>query len=243
MSAGAQPAPAAREDRAVLRRLLLTLAVLRFAIPIAMLPLIPVMLGERFLLLLALRPGKELLLLGGGRARISGDPAILELWLAAFPFLVAAVWVFFALGRLYREALRTGDGPAWLHRAVPADRLALADRILAKRGPAIAVLGRIATIPPTVLAAAAGASDVPARRYLAADFVGAVAGFGTAVGAGYVLGRAYEDGGPWLTGAGVAFVVVLVLLLTRWIQREAEAMPAEPDTGAASPQGDGAPDA
>lgn len=231
MSEASVPArPDTGEGRPGLRRVLLAVAVLRFAIPIAMLPLIPVMVRDRFLLLLALRPGKELLLLGGGRARVEGDPTILAMWLAVIPFLVVAVWVFFALGRLYREALRTGDGPAWLHRAIPAERLALADRVLAKRGPAIAILGRIGTIPPTVLAAAAGASDVSARRYLLADFAGAIAGFGTAVGAGYLLGRAYEDGGPWLTGAGIVFVVVLVMLLTNWIQREAEELPpaAEP---------------
>jgi membrane protein DedA with SNARE-associated domain len=207
----------------VLRNILLVLAAIRFLVPLAMLPLIPVMLGDRFLLLLALRPGKELMLLGGGRARVAGEPTIVELAVAVFPFLVAAVWVFFALGRLYRHALRSGDGPAWLHRAVPADKLALADRILAKRGPLIAVLGRIATVPPTVLAAAAGASDVGTRRYLFADFLGAVGAFTTTVGAGYLLGQAYEDGGPWLTGVGLAFVV----LLTRWIQREAETMPPD----------------
>ncbi|MFA9446218.1 DedA family protein [Egicoccus sp. AB-alg6-2] len=207
-------------DRAVLRRLLLGIAALRVVVPIAMLPLIPVMLGERFLLLLALRPGKELLLLGGGRARVADDPTILQMWLVVLPFFVVAVWAFFALGRLYRDALRTGEGPAWLHRAVPADKLALADGILAKRGPTIAILGRIATLPPTVLAAAAGASEVSARRYLAADFVGAVAGFTTTVGAGYLLGGAYERGGRWLTGFGIVLVVVLVMLLTNWIQRE-----------------------
>ncbi|GGI05772.1 DedA family protein [Egicoccus halophilus] len=231
MSAVPPEAAPVPQDRVPLRRALLAVAVLRFVIPIAMLPLIPVMLGERFLLLLALRPGKELLLLGGARARF-GDVTVLELWLAVFPFLVVGVWAFFALGRLYRDALRTGDGPAWLHRAVPADKLLLADRILAKRGPAIAILGRIATVPPTVLAAAAGASDVSTRRYLLADLVGSIAGFGTAVGAGYALGQAYEDGGPWLTGLGIAIVFVLVTLLTSWIQREAEAMaPAAPVEG------------
>lgn len=221
MSATAVP-PDAEADRPLLRRILLVVAALRFVIPVAMLPLIPVLQRDRFLLLLGLRPGKELLLLGGGRARIDGDPTVLEMWLVTVPFLVVAVWVFFALGRLYRHALRAGTGPAWLHRAVPEQRLLVADRILAKHGPVIAVLGRIATIPPTVLAAAAGASDVRAHRYLVADFLGAVAGFGTAVGAGYLLGRAYERGGPWLTGAGIAFVVVFVMLLTNWIQREAD---------------------
>lgn len=228
MSAAARPPDTAAEtSRPLLRRVLLVVAALRFVIPIAMLPMIPVLQRDNFLLLLGLRPGKELLLLGGGRARIDGDPTLLEMWLVTLPFLVIAVWVFFALGRLYRRALREGNGPAWLHRAIPAERLLVADRILAKHGPVIAILGRIATVPPTILAAAAGASDVRARRYLVADFLGAIAGFGTAVGAGYVLGQAYERGGPWLTGAGIVFVVVFALLLTNWIQREADRLPPD----------------
>jgi len=228
-AAGPPTSAADDTDRPLLRRILLVVAALRFVIPIAMLPLIPVLQRDNFLLLLGLRPGKELLLLGGGRARIDGDPTLLEMWLVTLPFLVVAVWVFFAVGRLYRRALREGNGPAWLHRAIPAERLLVADRILAKHGPVIAILGRIATIPPTILAAAAGASDVRARRYLVADFLGAVAGFGTAVGAGYVLGQAYERGGPWLTGAGIVFVVVFAMLLTNWIQREADRLPDGPD--------------
>jgi NADH:ubiquinone oxidoreductase subunit 2 (subunit N) len=36
------------------------------------------------------------------------------------------------------------------------------------------------------------------------------------------LGRAYEDGGAWITGLGAALFFVLIVLLTHWIRREAD---------------------
>jgi membrane protein DedA with SNARE-associated domain len=204
------------------RRVGLAIVVARFGIPLAAIPLIPFLLVNDIALLVLLRPQKEFLLVGGGQSRYLGEPAIVALLLAYLPLGVLAVSAFFLVGRAYRRALADGDGPAWLHRAIPPKQLDMARKVLARRGPVIAVLGRIAALPPTVLGAAAGLSDVSPRRYLLADAVGAILAFGITVGAGYALGRAYEDGGVWLTAAGVALFVVMIVLLTRWIQREAE---------------------
>lgn len=213
-----------------LRRSALVVAILRYAVPLAAIPLIPFLLRERIVLLVALRPTKEFLLLGGGQARVVGEPPVAALFAAYLPLMVVAVWAFFIVGRAYRTTLRDGEGPRWLHRAVPPAQFEIAQRVLARRGPTIAVLGRIAALPPTVMAAAAGASDVSARRYLAADVVGALVAFALAVGAGYGLGQAYERGGVWLTAAGVALLVALLLLLTRWLRAEANRPEAKPVT-------------
>jgi membrane protein DedA with SNARE-associated domain len=202
------------------RQLALVLAVSRYVIPLAAIPLIPVLLRDHLPLLILLRPTKELLLLGGGRAQVTGDPTILVLFAAYVPLMMLLVVPFFVLGRAYRAKLELGEGPTWLHRAIPPEQFAIAQRVLARRGPSIAILGRIAAIPPTILAAAAGASSVGARRYLVADAIGGLAAFAITVGAGYGLGQAYAEGGVWLTAAGVALFVVLVALLSRWIRRE-----------------------
>jgi len=201
--------------------------VLRYAIPLAAIPLIPVLIVDRVALLVLLRPQKEFLLLGGGQLRVLGTPSVGLLFAAYVPLMIVAVWAFFAVGRAYGPALRAGEGPAWLQRAIPTRQLVVAQRVLAKHGPVIAVLGRVAALPPTVLAAAAGVSDVDARRYLVADLLGALLGFAVAVGAGYTLGRAYERGGVWLTVAGLAVFVAMIVLLTAWIRREAAAVPDE----------------
>lgn len=210
-----------------LRRVAVVVAVLRYAIPLAAIPLIPVLIVDRVALLVLLRPQKEFLLLGGGQLRVLGTPSVGLLFAAYVPLMIVAVWAFFAVGRAYGPALRAGEGPGWLQRAIPPRQLVVAQRVLAKHGPVIAVLGRVAALPPTVLAAAAGVSDVDARRYLAADLLGALLGFAVAVGAGYTLGRAYERGGVWLTVAGLAVFVAMIVLLTAWIRREAAAVPDE----------------
>jgi membrane protein DedA with SNARE-associated domain len=94
--------------------------------------------------------------------------------------------------------------------------------VLARRGSTIALLGRLAALPPTVMAAAAGASDVDGRRYLAADLVGALASFALMVGLGMALGDAYDRYGVWVTVAGIVVLAGLVWLVTRWVRGEAE---------------------
>jgi membrane protein DedA with SNARE-associated domain len=210
-----------------LRRVAVTLAALRYVVPLLAIPLIPVLIIDRLPLLVLLRPQKEFLLLGGGQNRVLGDPAILLLFAAYVPLMIVGVWAFFIVGRVYRGALRDGQGPAWLHRAIPPRQLEIAQAVLARRGPSIAVFGRLAALPPTMLAAAAGTSDVDARRYLAADLAGGIAAFATTVAAGYALGRAYEDGGVWLTAAGVGLFVALIVLLTRWLRAEARRYDAQ----------------
>jgi membrane protein DedA with SNARE-associated domain len=204
-----------------IRRLVVTLAVLRYAIPILAIAAVPGLLANRQIaLLVGLRPGKEILLLAGGRIRLDGEPSFLLLFLAAFPLYVAAVWAFFVLGRAYQVALRTGEGPAWLHRAVPPEKLEVAQRALARRGPVIAFVGRVGGLPPTILAAAAGVSDVRARGYLLADGIGAVVAFAMTVGIGYGLGEAYERAGVWFTVSAVVLVFGLATWFQRWIERE-----------------------
>jgi membrane protein DedA with SNARE-associated domain len=204
------------------RRFSLAIVIARFAIPLAAIAAVPFLLVNNISLLVLLRPQKEFLLVGGGQSRFLGEPELWLIFLAFLPLGLLAVPAFFVVGRAYRGALEEGEGPGWLHRAIPPRQLRLAQQVLERRGPSIAFLGRIAALPPTVLAAAAGLSDVDWRRYLVADALGAVVAVSGTLAAGFALGRAYEDGGPWITGAGVGLFFVLILLLTHWIRREAE---------------------
>jgi membrane protein DedA with SNARE-associated domain len=203
------------------RRLSLVVVVLRFAIPLAAIPAIPFLLVNNISLLVLLRPQKEFVLVGGGQSRYLGEPELAMLFLAFIPLGLLTIPAFFVIGRAYQGALRTGDGPDWLHRAIRPSQLEIAQRVIARKGPAIAVLGRLAALPPTVLAAAAGVSDVSWRRYLAADAIGAVLAISLTLGAGYALGRTYQEGGIWLTVIGVTLFAVIIMLLTYWIRREA----------------------
>lgn len=208
-------------------RVVLWLAVARYLIPIAAIPLLTRLLrgdvsdGE-YALVIALRPGREVMLGAGAQLLRLGRPSPVLLFLAAFPFFVAAVWLFFLLGRVHQQALRTGTGPAWLHRLAPPDKLEVAQRALVRRGPAVAFLGRVGGLPPTLLGAAAGVSDVRPGRYLAADAVGAAVIYALTIGIGYGLGETYQRSGWIFTGVAIVVIFGLATWLSSWIQREFE---------------------
>jgi membrane-associated protein len=212
-------------DPARWKRPLLIAAIARYAIPIAAIPLAAALIPDRVALLTLLRPGKEVLLLAGGLWSADGRPSLLMVFLAYIPLMILSVWGFFALGRAYSDDLADGDGPEWLHKVVPPDKFEATQRVIARRGVTVAILGRVAALPPTILAAAAGTSAVDSRRYLAADTVGAVLSFIVTVGIGVGLGRAYERGGIWLTGASIAVLLVVINRFTRWLQAEEQALP------------------
>ncbi|MCC5948783.1 MAG: VTT domain-containing protein [Nitriliruptoraceae bacterium] len=225
------------------RRVGLAIVIVRFAIPLIAIPFIPYLVLNNVALLVLVRPQKEFLLVGGGQWRYLGEPNAWMLFAAYLPLGILAVSGFFLVGRAYRRALEEGEGPGWLQRAIPPRQLELGQRVLARRGPAIAVIGRLAALPPTVLAAAAGLSDIPARRYLLADLLGALVSFAITVGVGFALGRAYEEGGIWITAVGVALFGLVILLVTRWIQREAERDRGDEDPEADPEADDAAADA
>lgn len=204
------------------KRPLLWLAVARYLIPIIAIPFAPALIPDRMVLLTLVRPGKEVLLAAGGiyRTNANGEPDLLLLFLAFLPLMVGGVWVFFALGRAWQRELAADEGPQWLERLVPNDVLHQLQRLLEARGPMLAFLGRIAALPPTIMAAAAGTSNVDSRWYLIADFVGAIASFAITVGAGWALGEAYDRGGIWFTVIGVVLLVVIIGWATTWLRRE-----------------------
>ncbi len=221
------PTRARRPQARWVERLSVAVVLTRLALPFVAVPLIPVLVTDRIDLLVLLRPQKEFLLLAGARSRVVGDPSLATIVMAWAPFMLVAVWAFFVVGRAYRDVLLGDDRPSWLRRAVPQRQLSIARAVLARHGPWIAVLGRLAALPPTVLAAAAGTSDVDRRRYLVADATGAVLALALTVSAGWALGEAWERAGPWLTAVGVGVLLALVVTLTRWLRREAARVPTD----------------
>lgn len=57
------------------------------------------------------------------------------------------------------------------------------------------------------------------RRFFVADGLGAVASVAEAVIAGYLLGEAYKQAGPWLTAIGAVMLVGMTFLLGRHLTR------------------------
>lgn len=206
----------------LVRRVLVATAVARFVIPIAAIPFAPALIPDDVGLLILLRPGKEIILLAGGLSNTQQSPGLAMSFVAYLPLMLAAVWVFFAVGRAWGPALEDGSAPELLTRVLPPERVRRLHRLLEDRGPLLAVVGRIAGLPPTIIAAAAGTSRVRPARFLVADALGAVASFALIFGIGWLLGDAYERGGPWLTAGDTILVVGAGVLVNRWFQRELE---------------------
>lgn len=212
------------------RRFVLGVGAVRLGIPIVSLftivaPLVARIGGGQtaeIYWLLLVRPSKEVLLWGGGLWRTTGDVDLWLLFLAYAPLMIVMNWAFFFIGRAWGPALARGEGPRWLTRSITPEGFARARALLARHGPVIAVVGRIAVLPPTVMSAAAGTSDIGVWRYQVADTIGGVAGFASAVGIGYALGRTYEQGGPWLLAGGVALVAGLAWWATHRLQQDVE---------------------
>ncbi len=198
----------------------LVLAGLRGVLNLVAIPLAPALFRDHFVILVLLRPTKEVFLAGGFFLR-DGRVGLVEMVLAAIPLSIFGVWLFYWLGRAFSEEIQSGEGlPRWATKVLPPKRIQTLHRVLERKGWGVIVAGRVAAFPSTLLGAAAGVSDMPASKFLTADGLGGAFSMALSIGAGFVLGRAYEDAGPWLTGLGVAVLLGLFFVVGRWLKGE-----------------------
>lgn len=200
------------------REWLLGLAVARAVLALIAIPLAPVLYEDHFVLLVLLRPTKEVLLAGGFLLR-EGEVHVLALAAATVPLMILGVWQFFALGRGYAAEIRRCDVPGLGGRVLPGKRIEAMRKLLDKKGTKVVLIGRLAAFPSTLVAAAAGASKMPTREFLVADGLGGLVSIAEVVGAGILLGSAYKEAGPWLTGVGVLALAAMLWLVGRYLKR------------------------
>lgn len=207
------------------------LAIARFVVPIVALPYALRAAADATVnipLLVLLRPGRLELLLAGFRIS-DGDANLLLTLLAYIPFGIMSVWGFFWLGRLLGHRIESPDSK-WLHRAIPPEGFAKVQRLLEQRGVPLAIFGRVAGLPPTLMAAAAATSHISARRYLAADLLGAAINLAVVLAVGGLLGETYERAGRWFSIGGFVLIIVMSSVVSQWFQREYEGdSPADED--------------
>ena len=203
---------------------LLGLAGLRAALAVAAIPLAPVLYKDHFLALVLLRPTKEVLLAGGFMAR-DGKVAIPEIALTAVPLAIVGVWLFFFIGHRYADSL--DRLPGMLTRLLPPEKIDQLCDVVRAKGTKVVFLGRLAVFPSTLVAAAAGASGMGRRAFLVADGAGGVLSMAIVIGAGYLLGSAYQSAGPGLAALGVITLAAMGIVLGRQLRRTGS-VPAQP---------------
>jgi membrane protein DedA with SNARE-associated domain len=200
------------------RTILLWIAAIRVVVGIIAIPLAPFLYREHFIVLVLMRPTKEVLLAAGFLVR-SGKVDLLPVLLAAVPLMLLGVWQFFYLGRAYSKEI-TGDGiPGIGGKLLPSDKVKKVCKILDKKGARLIFLGRLAALSSAGVAGAAGAGRMKSREFLPADALGAFASAGIALGAGYFLGQAYEKASPALSVVGVLVLIGAAILLGRYLKK------------------------
>lgn len=200
----------ARRYRAVLQ----SLAAVRAVLALAAIPLAPVLYHDHFVVLVLLRPTKEVLLAAGFLIR-DGDVGLVPVLVAAVPLAIIGVWLFFALGRAYARELQRGDVPRIASKVLRPKRVRALSKLLDEKGTRVVLLGRLAAFPSVLLAAAAGASGMRPRDFLPIDALGAALSIVEVLTAGYLLGDAYKDAGAPLTAVGIAVLTVLLVVAGR----------------------------
>jgi len=161
------------------------------------------------------------LLLAGYMAR-EGRISLPMIVVAAVPLLIFGVWLFYALGRAYRDQIADAELPGLAGRVLPTERIRALCGAVDNGGARFVFLGRLAAFPSALLAAACGSASVPTRRFCLADGLGAMVSLTACVTAGYLLEEAYEDAAPWFTVVALVALAGAVLLLGRYLRNAAE---------------------
>jgi membrane-associated protein len=200
------------------RGVILAVVAIRFVVGIVALPLAPFLYREHFIVLVLMRPTKEVLLAAGFLVR-ADKVSLLPVLLAAIPLVLVGVWVFFYLGREYRKEISDGEIPGIGGRVVQPKKVQKVQKVLDKRGPRLVFLGRLAVLSSAMVAAAAGAGKMKLREFLPVDAAGGLLSVAITVGAGYVMGEAYDEAGPWLSVLGVAALIAAGVLLGRYLRK------------------------
>jgi membrane protein DedA with SNARE-associated domain len=197
-----------------MRPVLIGIAAARLVLSIVAVFLAPWLYRDHVAGLVALRPTKEVLLFAGYQVR-NGNVFWPVVAIATIPVLIVSVWVFYALGKSYRDDLDDADLPGIAGRMLPRDRVTSLRETVTDQGWSFVFLGRLAVMPSTLVAAAAGTSDMSTRTFLLADTAGAVVSAAMLITAGVLLGKTYESAGPWFTVLGAGVMIGLLVLLGR----------------------------
>lgn len=194
-------------------------AAVRAVLGIVAIPFAPALYRDHFVVLVLLRPSKEVLLAAGFLIR-DGRVQLFPVLLASIPLTIIGVWNFFLLGQGWAKEINDDDLPRVTRRVLPPKRIKALTKVLEKKGVPVVLFGRLAAFPSTMIAAAAGASRMDARRFFVGDGVGAIASVAEVLVAGYLFGEAYKEAGTGITVIGVVVFFGLLVAVGRWLSRE-----------------------
>ncbi|HEX3831834.1 MAG TPA: VTT domain-containing protein [Solirubrobacteraceae bacterium] len=185
---------------------------------LALLPLVPSLLGTDPVLLEALRGSTSAMAAGGAFARV-GEASLVLAVLAPLPTLLFATPFFWWAGRLWgpkAAATLSGGHPnaeKWAQRS---------GAHLERYGGLAVALAPYLPVPSSFIYAAAGWTGMSLRRFMVFDLLGMLSWIGLIVGLGYAVGhpavqvaKAISHYALLATIAVVAIAIVVGVLRTR----------------------------
>jgi membrane-associated protein len=226
--------PADEVTRAAARRRRAEIAcvtgiALKTVFALALLPLVPSLVGTDPVLLEALRGSTSAMASGGAFARV-GEASLALALLAPLPTLLFITPFFWWAGRLWgpQAAATLGGGhpnaEKWAQRS---------GAHLERFGGLAVALAPFLPVPSSFIYAAAGWTGMGLRRFMVFDLVGMLAWIGLIVGLGYAVGhpavqvaKAISHYGLLITVAVVVIAVAVGVLRARWAMARAT-MPTE----------------
>jgi membrane-associated protein len=195
-----------------------TAIVAKTVVALALLPLVPSLVGTDPVLLEALRGSTSAMAAGGAFARV-GEASVVLAVLAPLPTLLFATPFFWWGGQLWgpKAAAMLGGGhpraEQWAQRSAAH---------LERFGGLAVTVAPFLPVPSAFIYAAAGWTGMSLRRFMAFDLLGMLAWIGLIVGIGYAIGhpavqvaKAISHYGLVATIAVVAIAFTVTMLRTR----------------------------
>jgi membrane protein DedA with SNARE-associated domain len=189
---------------------------------LALLPLVPSLVGTHPVLLELLRGSMTAMVTMGALARV-GDQSIVVAVLAALPGLMMFDWLFWWAGRRWGRRvldLFLGSHPK------AAKRAARLERLTERYGWIAIVIAYFQPVPNVLIYAAAGWTRMRLVTFLLLDVIGSLLWVGLCVGLGYAVGQHAVDVAKGVSHYALYLTIALVVgILARqaWTGRRAQA--------------------
>ncbi|WP_299056653.1 VTT domain-containing protein [uncultured Nocardioides sp.] len=204
-----------------LDKLLLAGIGLRTLYGLAMLPLIPLLIATRPLLLTLLSGSTVAEVALGVEVRTGDVPWLLAV-AAAVPLWLATDWLYWLAGRRWgdRALERLSRG----NDARSAQRIDRTHRAMQRLGPVGVVLAKAIPVPPQLIYAVAGAGGMRLGVFLALNLLGVTLAAAVVITLGYAVGeQAVALIDVFQRYAALTTGVVVALLLVVWLVRRRRA--------------------
>jgi membrane-associated protein len=195
---------------------------------LALLPLVPSLVGTHPVLLELLRGSMTAMVTMGALARI-GDQSIVVAVLAAIPGLMLFDWIYWWAGKRWGRRvidLFLGNHPKAVKRTAQLEKLT------ARYGWIAIVIAYFQPVPNVLIYAAAGWTGMRLWKFLVLDLLGSLLWIGLCVGLGYAIGQSAVDVAKGVSHYALYLTIALVVAVfarQAWVANRQQSRAPRPD--------------